>query len=250
MPNSSSNDKDDIRFVLVRTSHPGNIGAAARAMKTMDCRELMLVAPRRFPDPEAEDRAVGAADILAAARVVNSVAEAVADCHFVVATTARERSVRWPALTPREAAARLRAEAGQGPVALMFGEERTGLTNEELELCHAAVTIPTADDFRSLNLAAAVQILAYEILLAQAEPTDAEAGEENAPLADGEAMRRFYEHLERALLDIDFVKSFPPTRLMRKLARLFNRTGLTKEEVQLLRGILTAAQERHRKGEG
>jgi TrmH family RNA methyltransferase len=236
-----------IRFVLVRTSHPGNIGAAARAMKAMDCRELLLVAPRRFPDAEAEDRAVGAADLLAQVRVFDSVAEAVADCHFVVATTARERSVRWPALSPKEAALRLGAEASYGPVGLLFGEERTGLTNEELEFCHAAVTIPTAEDFRSLNLASAVQIMAYELRLARAAPAATEIADRGAPPADGDDMRRFYEHLERALFEIDFVKSFPPSRLMRKLARLFNRAALTREEVQLLRGILTAAQERRRK---
>ncbi len=235
----------NIRIVLVNPSHPGNVGGVARAMKTMNLTSLVLVNPKRYPDAEAAQRAVGAEDVLERARIVGRMSEGVGDCSLVVGTTARTRSVVWPALTPAAAADRLLDQAADGPVALVFGCERTGLSNREVELCHFLVHIPTNPEFTSLNLASAVQLLAYELFL-RTQSTPARTVEE-FPLATMEQMRLFYEHLETVLDDISFPKAHPPTRLMRKLKRLFNRAQPTHEEIQLLRGILTAVRESARR---
>jgi TrmH family RNA methyltransferase len=240
---------DNLRIVLVGTQHPGNIGSAARAMKTMGLSGLHLVAPERFPDPEANTLAAGADDVLAAAPVHPDLDAALAGCHFVLGTSARRRHVPLPEMSPREAARALREAAGRGPVALLFGRERTGLENEELQRCHASVGIPTDPGFSSLNLAAAVQVLAYELRLAE---LDATAGGlpsgrpmpavEAEPPATADELERYFVHLDQALHDIDFHKGKPPEMVMQRLRRLYLRAGLDAREVKILRGILAEAQ--------
>lgn len=232
-----------IRFVLVEPSHAGNIGAAARALKNMGLHELVLVQPAPFRNDEAHARAAGADDVLANARVYATLDEALADCQLVIGTSARNRRIEWPALSPRDAAARLVAEAAPTrPVALVFGRERTGLTNDELDRCQAYVTIPTDPNFSSLNLAAAVQIMAYELALARnAHPR---RREEWQPASQAE-VRRMYEHLFAVLVEIEFLDPANPRKLMRRLMRLFNRAELEQNEVNILRGILTAVQRRN-----
>lgn len=232
-----------IRIVLVATSHAGNIGACARAMKTMGLQRLVLVAPKQFPDPDATARAAGAEDILLQAQVCTTLDAALEDCQLVIGTSARDRRIPWPELTPNQAAERAVREASTHEVALLFGRERTGLTNEELDHCHALVRIPADPDFSSLNLAAAVQVLAYELrnaaLAGTHTPRDAAAmlGE---PLATAADVQRFFEHLEETLTLVGFLDPENPRRLMRRLTRMFNRIELTANEVNILRGILAA----------
>lgn len=231
-----------IRIVMVNTSHPGNIGAAARAMKNMCLSDLVLVGPREFPCAEASARASGADDILAAARVVETLAEAVADCRVVIGASARLRSVPWPLLAPREAATLAFAEASRGRVAVVFGRESSGLSNEELDLCTHLVHIPTNPEYSSLNVAMAVQVIAYEWMLAAGAPaaTPGAQGE----MASNAEMEGFFAHLEQALDDIGFTDERRSQKLMRRLRRLFHRAGPDREEVNILRGILSAAQGR------
>jgi TrmH family RNA methyltransferase len=231
-----------VHVVLVATTHPGNIGASARAMKTMGLSSLRLVRPSGFPGAEASARAAGAGDLLAAAKVHETLAEAVRDCSLVLGSSARQRSIPWPEYTPREAAARVAAAAAAGEnVALVFGRERSGLSNEELALCNGMIRIPANPAFQSLNLAAAVQILAYELRLALLDGT--EPPPEEAPLASAEDMEQFYDHLARCLEDIGFYDPEHPRRLMQRLRRLFNRAQLDQNEYNILRGILAAAQD-------
>ncbi|GAA5006130.1 RNA methyltransferase [Lysobacter lycopersici] len=241
-----------MRMVLVGTQHPGNIGSAARALKTMGLSRLVLVAPERFPHVEADALAAGAGDVLEAARVLGDPAEAVADCRLVLGCTARDRRIALPMLSPREAAAQAvdTARAG-GEVALLFGRERTGLDNAELQLCHAAVHIPANPDYSSLNLAAAVQVLAYELRMAMlaAEPADGE-GEEGDPPATHAQLEGLFAQLADTLDAIDFHKGRAPESAMRKLRRLFLRTGLNEREVRLLRGVLADAQRMARLASG
>lgn len=235
----------DIRFVLVGTQHPGNIGSAARAMKTMGLSRLALVAPELFPHPEAIALAAGADDLLDAAALHADVAAAVADCRLVLGCTARSRTVRLPELSPREAAGQVLAAAGQGPVALLFGRERTGLTNEELQRCQAAVHIPADPAFSSLNLAAAVQVLAYELrvgMLAAARPSAPAVDAEDEPPATQDELEGLFGHLAAALDEIDFHKGRAPEMAMQRLRRLYLRAGLDQREVRLLRGILADTQ--------
>ncbi|KAF1721110.1 RNA methyltransferase [Pseudoxanthomonas wuyuanensis] len=237
-----------IRIVLVGTQHPGNIGAAARALKTMGLSRLVLVAPENYPSDEAFRRAAGADDLLADAAVVATLAEAVADCRFVLGCTARSRRVALEELMPRQAAERAVARAGEGGVALVFGRERTGLSNEELQLCHASVHIPANPDYSSLNLAAAVQVLAYELRLAllALAPAAATATAAAGPGREGPAshaqLEGFFAQLGDTLDDVDFHKGRAPDSAMRKLRRLFLRADLNEQEVRLLRGILSDAQ--------
>ncbi len=235
---------DSIRFVLVGTQHPGNIGSAARAMKTMGLGRLALVAPEQFPHPEAVALAAGADDLLAAAEVHPALEPALADCRLVLGCTARSRTVRLPEYSPREAAVRLRDAAGQGAVALLFGRERTGLTNEELQRCHAAVHIPANPAFSSLNLAAAVQVLAYELRLAALERDGAGAAvaERAEPPATQAELEGLFAHLSQTLDDIDFHKGRAPEMVMQRLRRLFLRADLDQREVRILRGIFSEAQ--------
>ena len=228
-----------VRIVLVEPQHPGNIGGAARAMKTMGLRELALVNPYSFPHKEATDMAVGAADLLESAQVFGSLREAVAGC-YVVGSSARLRSVPLKTTTPRELAPRLAREVA-GKVALLFGPERVGLSNEDFDLCHELVSIPADPEFRVLNLAASVQILAYELRLAQAP--DLAGAPERAPVDAGE-MELFYEHLERVLMHVGFLNPKHPRQLMRRLRRLYARAAPDENEMNILRGILAAMEGR------
>lgn len=233
----------NIRIVLVRPTHPGNVGATARAMKNMALRNLYLIEPERFPSPEATDRAAGADDVLESAVMCASLDEALKDCHLVVGTTARSRRIEWPTLDPAAGASRLVEGAKQGPVALLFGQERTGLLNSELDRCHFVVTIPADEAYSSLNLASAVQILAYEIYrtaLAGSAANTTEARE--GRLASSEDMQRFYQHLEEVLQEIEFLDPDNPRFLMRRLMRLFNRAAMDDNEINIMRGILMSIQ--------
>lgn len=228
-----------IRIVLVGTTHPGNIGAAARAMKNMGLSDLALVDPKIFPSPEATARAAGADDILAAARVYPTLEEAIGDSGLVIGASARLRSIPWPQLTPRECAALLAARPGGA--AILFGREHSGLSNEELERCHYLLHIPCNPEFSSLNIAAALQVVAYEIhLAAQGAP---EPQPPASPPATAGQMESFYQHLDATLHGIGFLhdtKAGPA--LTRRLRRIFNRAQLEQEELHILRGILTAVQ--------
>jgi tRNA (cytidine32/uridine32-2'-O)-methyltransferase len=234
-----------IRIVLVGTQHPGNIGAAARALKTMGLARLVLVAPEQYPADEAFRRAAGADDLLARAVVLPTLAEAVADCRFVLGCTARSRRVALDELAPRDAASRVVGLATGEEVALVFGRERTGLSNEELQLCHAAVHIPANPEYSSLNLAAAVQVLAYELrlsLLALGEQPGADMVAHHEQPASHAQVEGMFTHLGETLDDIDFHKGRTPDSAMRKLRRIFLRANLNEQEVRLLRGILADAQ--------
>lgn len=209
-------------------------------MKNMSLESLWLVAPERFPSAEATARAAGSEDILARAHVCAALDDALADCHTAIGASARTRHIEWPTLDPRAAARRLLADAACGPVALVFGQERTGLTNAELDRCQALVQIPANPAYPSLNLAGAVQILAYEVLRAYTEQIlISEPGV--APANRGE-IERFYRHLEETLTAIEFLDPANPRLLMRRLVRLFNRANPDQNEVNILRGILTAVQ--------
>ncbi len=230
-----------IRIVLVATSHPGNIGAAARAMKTMALTDLWLVAPGIYPHSEATAMASGADDILDRARVVATLSEAVADCGLVVGATARLRAqYYWPAMGVREAAARIRTAAVEGPVAVVFGTERTGLTNAELELCNAVLHIPANPEYESLNLAQAVQVVAYELYAATAAPRVETPRE--APLAAAGDLALLYEHLDRVLGEVGFTDRRGGAHLLRRFKRVFGRAELDQLEVNILRGLLAAVQ--------
>ncbi|QBF25264.1 tRNA (cytosine(32)/uridine(32)-2'-O)-methyltransferase TrmJ [Pseudomonas tructae] len=236
----------NIRVVLVNTSHPGNIGGAARAMKNMGLSRLVLVDPQHFPSPEADARASGADDVLAGAQVVATLEEALVGCNLVLGTSARERRIPWPLVDPRECASKVIEHAAQGEeIALVFGREHAGLTNEELQRCHFHVHIPSNPDFSSLNLGAAVQVLAYEVRMAwlalegQASPTETvDSGE----LATMDEMELFYEHLEKTLVDIGFLDPQKPKHLMPRLRRLYGRSSVDRSELNILRGILTETQ--------
>ena len=235
-----------IRIVLARVSHPGNIGSAARAMKTMGLDRLCLVAPERFPATEATVMAAGADDVLDRAQVFPDVRSAVADCGLVVGTTARSRHLPWRIVAPREAAAEVAAAATAGEVAVLFGAERTGLTNDEIELCQLLLTIPTGSSYGSLNLAMAVQVVAYEILLATRAAANG-AEQRGIPLASATDMERFYGHLEQVLDEIDFHDRMGEGHLMARLRRFFNRAVPDQNEINILRGILTSVQGRRRR---
>lgn len=229
-----------IRVVLSNTSHPGNIGASARAMKTMGLSQLVLVAPGRFPDAEATARASGADDVLAGARVESGIDAALAGCRLVIGASARSRSITCPVIEPRESARRAVAGSAQGDVAILFGCEQSGLSNAEIDRCHFLVQIPTNPDYGSLNLAAAVQIICYEILV---EARSHIAGDSRPAhvMVTAEEMERFYTHLEDTLVELEFLDPEKPRLLMRRLRRLFNRARPDENEVNILRGILAAA---------
>ena len=233
-----------LRIVMVHTSHPGNIGAAARAMKNMCLSELFLVQPYDFPSAAASARAAGADDVLHSAKVVATLADAVAECRIVIGASARLRSVQWPQLTPREAAALARTESLHAPVALVFGRESSGLSNQELDLCTHLVHIPSNPAFSSLNVAMAVQVISYELMLcreAVGPATDSVTGEGPASNAEMEGL---FAHLEQALDEIGFIDARRSEKLMRRLRRLFHRATPDRDEVNILRGILSAAQGR------
>jgi tRNA (cytidine32/uridine32-2'-O)-methyltransferase len=240
---------DNIRIVLVNTTHPGNIGGVARAMKNMGLQRLYLVAPRLFPDERAVWRAASATDILDSAVVVPTLSEAIGDCQFVVGSSARARRIPWPLLDARQCAVRIAQASSLEQVAVLFGQESRGLTNDELQLCNLHLTIPTAEGYSSLNLAMAVQIVAYELHLqmSQANPSQdeqprSELDQWDAPFATLDNVQRFYTHLEEALIDIEFLDPAAPRQLMSRLRRLFSRVRLDEMELNILRGILTESQ--------
>jgi tRNA (cytidine32/uridine32-2'-O)-methyltransferase len=237
-------DLDNIRIVLVNTSHPGNIGGVARAMKNMGLSRLYLVEPRQFPHEEADWRAASAGDVLQSAVVTSTLEEAIGDCQFVVGTSARERRIPWPLLDPRQCAQRMASASGQQQVAVLFGREDRGLTNEELKLCNLHLHVPTAEAYSSLNLAMAVQIVCYELRMLQAQPElpRSEDDQWDTPFTSVENMERFYVHLEQTLTDIEFLDPAAPRQLMSRLRRLYSRVRLDEMELNILRGILTETQ--------
>lgn len=229
-----------VRIVMINTTHPGNIGAAARAMKNMGLSDLALVEPKAFPSDEARARAAGADDVLDAARVCATLEEAIADCELVVGASARLRSIAWPQVDARVCAARVTATSAR--TAILFGRESSGLTNEELERCHFLLHIPCNPDYSSLNVAAAVQVVAYELFQAQLQAPVAPSADRPL-LATADEMESFYGHLEATLRGIGFLHATKhETSILRHLRRVFNRAQPEQKELHLLRGILTAIQ--------
>ncbi|MFQ5633910.1 MAG: RNA methyltransferase [Gammaproteobacteria bacterium] len=228
-----------IRFVLFQPTHPGNIGATARAMKTMGLSELVIVNPACKIDGVARARSSGAKDVLLAARTVPTLTEALEGCGLVIGASARRRRLRWPELDPRECAAQVVAASARKPVAIVFGSERAGLTNAEMDQCNALVCIPSNPEYSSLNLAMAAQIIAYEIRWSMSLNDKPEVAMDSPP-ASADGMEYFYAHLERVLLDAGFLRPDNPRALMRRLRRLYNRARLDERELNMMRGILTA----------
>jgi tRNA (cytidine32/uridine32-2'-O)-methyltransferase len=240
-----------IRFVLVEPTHSGNVGAVARAMKNMGLTRLVLVNPKCAIDADAIARAAGADDLLAAADIVATLPDALHGCRLVVGTSARLRHLDWPVLNPRACGERLVAEAGEGDVGLILGRESSGLSNEELARCHFLAHIPTDPGFSSLNLAAAAQVFAYEVLTALgAHSPEPPAEPAPADLAPAEAMESFHVHLAETLVDLGFGHAEQSHRLLQRLRRLFHRARPDRVELNILRGILSAAQGRRRRPAG
>lgn len=238
---------DRVRIVLSHTSHPGNIGAAARAMKTMGLSRLALVNPKSFPDPEAVSRAVGADDILERAMVCSSLDEALSGCIYAVAASARHRSLGPAPMQARESGPVVLERALEGDVALVFGNETAGLSNEEVQRCQATVFIPANPEYTSLNLGAAVQLLCYELRLAAfigRPPVVTKTVPFASPLATNDDVERFYVHLERVMIATEFLDPAQPKRLIPKLRRLFGRAELERDEINILRGILDAVEKK------
>lgn len=236
IPSELSPDLAAVRLVLVQTSHPGNLGGAARAAKTMGLRQLCFVAPKSFPHPEATALASGADDLLEAATVVPTLDQAIGDCGVAYAISARRRGIRLAELSPREFAEHALLHAASGSVAVVFGNERVGLSNEEIERCQFLVRIPADADYGSLNLAAAVQVMCYELRLAALQRSTIPSPPRPAPLAD---LERYFEHHERVLERIGFYGSKSPTKVNRRLRRLYQRALPDPNEISILRGILT-----------
>lgn len=255
MPSDTTPVLTHIRFVLVAPTHPGNIGGVARAMKTMGLHRLVLVRPKCFPDEMATAMAAGADDILQAAIVADSLPEAIADCALAVATSARRRYLDWPEWPPDRMAREVLSIAAQQETAVVFGRESSGLSNDELDLCHSVLRIPTNDDFGSLNLAAAAQLVAYELrrqwMMGVPCPADEATGapvqsvqsvhKEDLHAEMGE-MENFYGHLQLVLHNADFFSGKDPRRVMRRFRRLFSRVRVSRREVGLLRGLLSACE--------
>ena len=242
---STQAHQSNIKIVLVNTAHPGNIGGAARAMKNMGLSELCLVEPREYPAPRAVWRAAGAREVLTHATVVDSVDEAIADCSLVIGTSARERRIPWPLINPRECGVRVWAEAQKHKVALLFGREDRGLTNDELQKCHYHVHIPSNPEYSSLNLATAVQVLAYEIRMASLANDNGELpdlAEWDQPLVNAEDLENFHNHLAETMAELDFYDPENPKQLLTRMRRLFNRLRMDQMEVSILRGLLSAVQ--------
>jgi len=235
----------NIRIVLIGTKHPGNIGAVARAMKTMGLRQLYLVNPAEFPSNKAIAMSSNADDVLAQAIVVDSLDQALIDCSLVVGTSARQRKLPRPLLTPRPCAELMLKHASSQTVALLFGREDTGLLNEELDRCHYHVTIPANPEYSSLNIAAAVQVLCYEMRVASlTEPEFRIKQDDEFALASADYVEEFYQHLQQVLLKIQFLTPANAERVMRRLRRLFGRAVLERKELNILRGILSSISKR------
>ncbi len=247
---------NNIRVVLVEPSHPGNIGAVARAMKTMGLYDLVLVNPRKFPHVEAVARSAGAEDVLQKAVVAEDLKSVLADCSLVLGTSVRARQVSWPISNPKQAAKKIMthlAQEGENKVAILFGRENSGLSNDELDLCQRQISIASNEEYSSLNLAAAVQIISYELRMHFLQLDDSQKDavqkeprttlEKRQQSATKEQLDGHFEHLEETLRMLSFIRTGPSTMLMRKLTRLYNKAELTIEEIQILRGILTAVQD-------
>lgn len=230
-----------VRIVLVATSHPGNIGSTARAMKTMGLNSLYLVTPKSFPDYKAKEMAAGADDLLDTAVVTATLDEALAGCQLIFATSARPRGLSLPGLLPVECAALINQQNDATQVAIVFGREHAGLTNDELLKCHYHINIPSNPEYSSLNLSQAVQIMAYEVRMKMLAPS-AEVALRQDEFATADEVEQFYDHLEDVFVDIQFLKATNPRRLMQRVRRLFNRINLEKMEVNLLRGMLSQVQ--------
>ena len=244
-----------VRIVLVNTTHPGNIGGVARAMKNMGLSQLYLVAPKEYPSDRSVWRAANALDVLEKAIVVDEFDQAIADCGLVIGTSARERRIPWPLLTPRECGDRCYSEAASHSVALVFGREDRGLTNEELHKCHYHVHIPSNPEYSSLNLAAAVQVVAYEVRMSclnaeQGKPVHFD--DWDMPPADHQALEHYFLHLQQTLEKLGFLEPDNPRQTMTRLRRLYSRIRLDEMELSILRGVLTSIQNfiyRNRKSE-
>ncbi len=233
---------DKIRVVLVGTSHPGNIGSAARAMKVMGLTNLVLVDPACEIDSHTIALAAGAADVVENAKIVKTLDEAVADCGFVVGSSARSRTLEWPQLDPRENGIKVVAESNQHPVAILFGRERTGLTNEELQKCHCHVYIPANPEYSSLNLAMAVQTVSYEVRMAFLDSQKYTGKTEVEEYPRAQELEMFYEHLEKVTRQTRFINKNHPGVVMAKLRRLFTRARPEQQELNILRGILSSVE--------
>lgn len=229
---------NNVRIVLLETSHPGNIGSSARAMKTMGLSRLYLVNPKHFPDSRATDMSAGADDLLTSAVVTDTLSQALSGVQLVIGASARARGVGLPPLSPSDCASFVCEQADDTEVALIFGRECSGLTNEELMLCHYHMNIPSVEGYSSLNLSQAVQIMAYELRMKHLMPA-AHTENRTALLAKTDDVERMFQHLERVLIDIEFLKPKNPRRLLYRLRRMFNRIQLEDMEVSILRGMLT-----------
>ena len=244
---------DNIRVVMINTSDSGNIGAAARALKTMGLTRLYLVDPKEYPTGKATARASGAGDVLHHAKVVSSLDEAIKGCGLVWGTSARMRSIPWPVVTPRQAAEQVACEHVDTQVAIVFGRENSGMTNEELRKCHYHITIPSNEEYGVLNVASAIQLICYEMRVRLLEPDVGSSDESepqmplsvtkwDTPLVTVEDMERFFQHFEQTLLDIDFFDPNTPRQLMTRARRLFSRTRLDRLEMNLMRGFFSKVQ--------
>ena len=236
-----------IKIVLVETTHPGNFGAAARAMKNMGLSNLCLVNPQHFPNADATSRAAGADDILGRAQIVTSLNEAVADCQLIVGCSARSRTISWPEISPRTCAEHCLNQAPNAVTALLFGRENSGLKNHEMDLCHYLLRIPCNENFSSLNVSAAVQIICYELFMAHNSADQSQHKLDKLantlPLATGEQMDLFFNHLHQTLIDIGFMHPDKSKSIMRRMRRIYNRTQLDTKELDILRGILRMSQD-------
>ncbi|NIY48997.1 tRNA (cytosine(32)/uridine(32)-2'-O)-methyltransferase TrmJ [Cedecea colo] len=241
---------DNVRIVLVETSHTGNMGSVARAMKTMGLTNLWLVNPLVKPDSQAIALAAGASDVIGDAKIVDTLDEALAGCSLVVGTSARSRTLPWPMLDPRECGLKSISEAKHAPVAIVFGRERVGLTNEELQKCHYHVAIQANPEYSSLNLAMAVQILAYEVRIAwlATQQEGAEVIEEETPYPLVDDLERFYDHLERVMLHSGFIRASHPGQVMSRIRRLFTRARPESQELSILRGMLSSIESDKKSG--
>ena len=237
-----------IKIVLVETTHPGNIGAVARAMKNMDMANLWLVSPKIFPSADATARASGADDVLAKATVCKSLQEAIADCQMVIGASARCRTISWPEMTPRECAGKVVIAEPGNKTAIIFGRENSGLKNHELDLCHFLLRIPCNSEYSSLNIAAAVQVVCYELFVAAGVKEPAVIGDKGkVPKATAMQMESFYAHLSQTLTDIGFMDPDKSKSIMRRLRRIYNRVHLDTKELDILRGILSMSQDNQKK---
>lgn len=237
----------NIRIVLVETSHTGNMGSVARAMKTMGLTNLYLVNPLVKPDSQAISLAAGASDVIGEAKIVDSLDEAIAGCSLVVGTSARSRSLPWPMLDARECGVKSIEEGQQAPVALVFGRERVGLTNDELQKCHYHVAIQANPEYSSLNLAMAVQIIAYEVRMAWLQAQESQSPKpqyEASPYPLVDDLERFYQHMENMMLESGFIREANPGQVMSKLRRLYTRARPERDELNILRGMLSSFEKR------